>query len=659
MTEKGPNNLRRGLAAVGFVGVLGAPLLRRLLSRKEKSKPLALDRIVDKDVLTQIQIFKQVFAKEGADFLGRVNAKVIGDPKQRTRGEYAQDAFLYSKAKNMSAKIQAKLGVIMPGLAAQESKYVADLKEKRTAAYGVWQITPKHLEFINTIRKQRGEKEFDYDEMNKMMKATDFFFYSMDNYFYSESCLPGIKFAEEYGLSDEQAENFGIYCMIAAYNNGPSRLKAVLNAFKEEYPPGKVKGNFTFNSLSFFHTITVWAEKNKNWLSEKHKLIDGYGKESSQYLLRVLAGAEFLGHDRLHSVLSEMKSSKIERTLDFESAEEFERLMYSAGEYGTSAAIGGAAAASAYIGRTLASEESIPRREAIKRALGLGIAGATVAAGSEYLVKNPPDFNNLKFSWWTKESGGNETKYSDGSIFSPRRVSNRFSVIGENVKFLDALVVPQTSTLPTRNYTSVVKPYLDRIISKFPPITEAKLSELDKAGFGAYTKAQEINDKWRLRGIGSGAVDTHINNMKYALVAKETNELLVSITEQFQTEVKKAGLPNGWFIRPVVNALTRTQDGTNKTLPNASKISAHTNGLAFDISDTRFDVGFEEGGVKYFTELSRLSENEKTNDEILRKLRQIWVKILNEYHNEGENGKALVTYEPKARHYHITTKVKS
>jgi len=504
---------------------------------------------------------------------------------------------------------------------------------------------PSHLGFINEIRKRKGESQYSMQDMNKMIESTDFFFYSMDSYFYNEACVPGIRFAIDYGFTDQQAENFGIYCMLAAYNNGPTRLKQVLESFKKVSPPEKIKGNYILNPLTFFHRIAIWAEVNN--------VVSGYKKESSEYVFRVLAGAEFLGHEKLHALISDLKDGSIKKTPEYVARQEYDALLQNVEDYATTGAIGAAAAASTFIGKKITDEKPIDRRGFFKKLPVVATVGAVGAMAVKNLIDNPPSLGSLKFSWWRKEDFGVETKYKDGSVFSPIRVAQKFSRLDPKL-FLPKSALQRIS-LPVRNYTSTVKSELLRMATQFPPITEAKLTELDQKMDSKYSRVEEVNDNWRLRGVGSGAVNTHINTMKYAIVVKETEILLKDAMAKFQSEVKLAGIPAEWFIRPVVNALTRTQDGTNKQVVGASNISAHTNGLAFDISDSRFDVGFEEGGIKYFTELSRLTESNITNTQITEKLRTIWSKVLTELASED---RLIITNEPKARHMHVTTKIK-
>jgi len=138
--EKPKVNRRNAVIATiaGVTGVLSAPILSRLVTFGKSTKSLDLEKITGKNVIEEIQKAKKIFEAEGKKFWDRVNAKVLRDPENRSRIQYAQDAFLYTKAKNISPKIQAKLGVIIPGLAAQESKFDAALVNKRSGAYGTW-----------------------------------------------------------------------------------------------------------------------------------------------------------------------------------------------------------------------------------------------------------------------------------------------------------------------------------------------------------------------------------------------------------------------------------------------------------------------------------------------------------------------------------------
>lgn len=637
---------RRSFFVGGTLGVLAAPLIDRILFRTNKEKLIPLEKISSEKVLAAIQKYKKEFESD-SKFKNRLDVKVLNDPHGRSRLEYVREAFLTTKSENFSPRMQAKLAVIIPGLAAQESKFDASSKNTRSGAYGIYQVTESHLNFINEIRKRRGEELFTHQTLNRMIESTNFIFYSLDKYFYKEVCVPAMEFAKSYGLSDEQAENFGIYCMLASYNNGPTRLLDVLNVFKKVYTPGVV-GDYIFTPLSLFHVISVWAEKTK--------ARSGYGVESSQYLFRVLAGAEYLGYEKLRDILPETGSSPLVQKPESANRDVSENLLQISGDYGRTGALGGAAAATAYIGQRLSSEEKIGRRQAIRNMAGLAAASAIVATGVETAVRNPGIFNGMNFSWWEKEEVG--VVYKDGSIYSPKKVEKEFKKSFE-MKLLKTKSLETRVGLPRRNYTEVVKKYLESelVTTKFPQLSEAELSRISKGADGKYGQVEEVNETWRLRGVGSGAASTHINNMKYAWVAKETTQLISDLTKKFQQETSTF-LPKGWFIRPVINSLTRTKE-KNVLVPGASQLSAHLNGLGFDISETRFDIGFESGGKKYFSEVSRVSENPQVVQDILKALNNAWAKILLDAHNnEKTSVGAIITYEPKANHYHITAKVK-
>lgn len=638
MTEK--ISRRTGILwwTVGLAGALAAPKISKFIFPEKVAK---LEFMTSEETLGKIRRFKEERFDRDKEFQTKANTIVDSDPQspKRTRAKYAQDTFLTRKAKNFPPSIQAKLAVIAPGIAAQESGYNAGLVNSETGAFGVWQVLRSHLNFINSIRRRRGEPLFKFAEMMKMIQSTDFIFYSLDNYFYTEVCVPGVAMAKRYGLDDKQSEDFGIYCMINSYNSGPSRMLEVMKAFEKNFPPNRVIGFYEYTPLALFDRMVTEAYNNRRVIR--------YREHSSEYVFKVLAGAEYLGYKNLDKAILKRKDLVWNDTMEMLT------------DYGQSAAVGAGALGAAYLGKVAMGTDKPGSRRSFLPNLGkLIVAGSTVGASAEYINRN--GLEGLKnFSWWEKTEQQGGTKFADGSIFFPHKVRTKFSEVFVNKVFFANFKIPVQPDLPRRNYSQVLD-FLQTVSKQFPNLSESDLDKLN--GNPNYTVSVEVNNLWRLRSIGSGQVDTPRNNMRYALVAKDTVTLIKHITERFKKELEDAGLPKGWFVRPIINSLTRTTD-LNKQVTGSSPNSAHLSGLAFDISDTRFDVGFEEVGVKYFTELKNLSESPVTNVRIQNQLRQIMTKILHEVHslqpNTDENGtkpKGIITYEPRASHYHITTR---
>lgn len=254
------------------------------------------------------------------------------------------------------------------------------------------------------------------------------------------------------------------------------------------------------------------------------------------------------------------------------------------------------------------------------------------------------------------------TNFIDGTIYSPAVVSAELTrwykrdggplFKGLNFSEVRRLRATQLKGLEDnkRNYTKEGVPALmcdleDRgILDRCTNKDDIKKSSL------AYV--EEVNELWRCRGIGSGASSTPKNDPRFLRMMPGAVKELDVISEAFQEKIQDAGLSSVWSVRIIVNSVLRTSKGTNNELSNASDDSPHTFGMAFDISNTRFDLIHSES--RAFMMLGEKSKDGQDSRDaaILLTLNYLLVQVLEEEHARK---RIVLTYEDKKNHYHITS----
>ncbi len=367
-----------------FVNMTLPPLLAGLVTGAidsvflKKIRVARLENMSQEGPLEKIKKYKNKFSTDLKTF-SRADTQVKGIDLEKqviSRQQFVFNHFMMATPKRMSQTFQYKMALAMPGLVAQESGYDGDVKSS-AGAVGLVQVMPNLLEDINKIIKRRGggQREFAMVDMKNMERATEFLFQVMDEIFYKEVAQPAKRIAKEYGLDEDKAENFGVYCVMNAYNTGPTRMRNVLAKFVKNYPAKDVVANFSYGPLSLFDAVTSWGYKEKQ--------VIGFGKNSSEYVLKSLAWSEVLGYENLDKTL-------LERNLG-------SKIHLAAEDLGKIAGVGAGTALAADV----ALRTRLDRRMLFQTVIGgaAGIVGSGVASGEIDLTKFVP--KNL--TWWQNE----------------------------------------------------------------------------------------------------------------------------------------------------------------------------------------------------------------------------------------------------------------
>lgn len=558
-----------------------------------------------------------------------------------SRAEYVQHIFSNTEPVKMPAGIRDKLAMVAPGIPAQESRYNNNIPTSRSGARFIWQLTQPAIDTLNGILKAKVKLE----DTNSLKVATPLAFAYFDQVIYPKVEVPARRVLAQFGLSENQEaeEQFFVYCMINAYNAGPTRIAEMLDTFASKYGPRHVHHAYEYTPLSLFQSFAEVALRPPGGMNA------GYKYESGEYVFRVLAGAESLSADSM---------LKYEKTLPEAVSTGTKRTFYMVLQEALIPAVAGAAGGVVgQVAMNIADDPSprgavdglVSRRTAI-----LAGAGAVAGVAAHNLYKGQismpslPDMSDWGFWRTAEKSEGATTRFEDGTMYRPRAAREKFRALGGALKLL-----PGSVTAPD------LKPYLKNLttsgvveeVKKMTRITHADVEKQTAAYRALGFTVDAVGSGWRCRGVGMGASQSGANDARYLRLTGAGGAVLKKITAEFQVALKKAGLADGWRIRPIVNSLLRSDgsDGTNKGVVGASRNSPHTVGIGIDFSFSRFDIINVKTGEFFMT---NAAEGDHAADAALaRKLRDILAAVLVKMH-----GKDFVLTAEKD-HYHVSVVV--
>ena len=584
-------------------------------------------------------------AKEGFDadkeFRKRAMEPTPG-AEQFTRAEYVQNIFSTMIPRHMPATVRDKLAAVSTGIPSQESRFRDKPPPGRAGAVGAWQFMQNAIDNLNTILGTR----ITLKNVQDFKVATPLAFAYFDRVIYptiSESVDGALG---KFGLSEnpEAAEQFLVYCMINAYNAGPGRLTEILEKFSGSYSTRHIHPAYEYTPLSLFHSMAELAKLPLGSLSSR------YRTESGEYVFRVLAGAESLDADhilRFNKTLAQAVADGTKHTVDV-----FLQEALKPAALGIVGGIGGHLAYNMITDPTpKGATHDLSRRAVLKG----GIAAGAGVGAHHFYKGNIPMPSDVSTWWRTAEKEKAAPRFADGTIFKPSETRKRLKAFGGLQKLLPKPPPAfDRKTLPVRNLTSSgVVGELLRLEreKKLYRITKNDMDQNTDAYKRLSFKVAAANERWRCRGVGMGRVQSGRNDSRYLRLKPEAGAVLERISDEFQIQLQLSGLAEGWKIRPIINGILRSSgpSGTNKTIVGASPNSPHYYGVGFDISLSKFDV--MNAHTKEFFMTSYAQEDRITDAALVGKLNDILASVLKRMHDSGE---FVLTFEPKADHYHIS-----
>jgi hypothetical protein len=206
--------------------------------------------------------------------------KVIG-AEHKTRLEFVRDHV--GDSLKVPPAVKEELIALIPGLAAQESHFNNGLKSS-VGAEGIFQFMPDTW-------KDFGYSEEDLLYLKNQVEAVGKYF-SRAYTFLKNNAGRALTIAErEYfnGSAEDFGRDFLAPVLLNSYNAGPGRLATTLKWFIEQYPPRESLEKSIGTHAGGFGKDAYQALTNK-----AKGVIPGYGRDSSQYVVRLSALAELL-----------------------------------------------------------------------------------------------------------------------------------------------------------------------------------------------------------------------------------------------------------------------------------------------------------------------------------------------------------------------------
>lgn len=206
--------------------------------------------------------------------------KVIG-AEHKTRLEFVRDHV--GDYLKVPPAVKQELIFLIPGLAAQESHFNNGLKSS-TGAEGIFQFMPDTW-------KDFGYSEEDILYLKNQVEAVGKYF-SRAYTFLKNNAAEELALAErEYfnGSAEDFGRDFLAPVLLNSYNSGPGRLATTLRWFAEQYPT-----RASLEKSIGTHQTGFGKDAYQTLTREAKGVIPGYGRDSSQYVVRLSALAELL-----------------------------------------------------------------------------------------------------------------------------------------------------------------------------------------------------------------------------------------------------------------------------------------------------------------------------------------------------------------------------
>lgn len=225
--------------------------------------------------------------------------KRVKGHEESSRYEYLHD-HVGDHIQGVPDAIKEELQFLVPGLAAQESKYINDAKSS-VGAVGIMQFMP------STWTKELGYKMEDILQFTNQVEGAGKFFERAYEFVRDHAGEALDMICKEH--FDDNREMFRRYfltpVLVNSYNSGPGRLAMAVKEFAKEFSTresllekldGEYQDGFGYDvyfAMTKFASAVIGEDKNGN---DKRR-IPGYGRDSSQYVIRAYSLALLLSVD--------------------------------------------------------------------------------------------------------------------------------------------------------------------------------------------------------------------------------------------------------------------------------------------------------------------------------------------------------------------------
>lgn len=563
----------------------------------------------------------------------------IENGQSMTKLEYAEEAF---KKSDLPTELQE---LIIFGICGIESMFKDDLISDAGAS-GAWQFMPETAKEHGLIQKEtkiikervrikrrlkkrqkrrKKPKETWATRTRKVTIERDYrqdFVKSTDAaVLYCESLYRRLKYdcvelAERFHLSDEDS----LYpCVIAAYNNGSGRVQKMITWFLRNYPLERVEkeiGNGPYGMDIFTHMTLRYRSS---------KTDPKYGKQSKDYFPKAVS---------MHNLFMERMKNSPPEFEPYEPPEIPDDTLSAISKFhqqALDATAGVTGAAFGLAAGMIASPKPVGRRGALLAGASLAGAAAGTAIGSQSLSTEAgeeiqeipePDWGRIKRN---KELGRHLLDIS---------------------RLFDSTLENKAVKLPRRIQKTKIEPWIkeQRQLRQYENTREA----IEAAQRGELAPLKEYDSMhYRCRGVGISKGDQRKNDKDFLNVHPNMPAAIQEIDERLNEELAELGFPPNYWARLIITCGIRPVDYNAKT-KGSSPESAHTYGVAFDLSRRRFDIIDKNTGTFYDTP-DELGVNQKH-----RITAQMYAALTRVLRKMSDEGKIFVNHE--SDHIHIVIK---
>lgn len=539
--------------------------------------------------------------------------------------------YAYARKIMDEQNIPEGLQKLMIGVCGVESQFTEQAENSATCS-GFWQISrseaEKHgLKGVKQLPREKAKskrkkgrlpKPVPFDHRNDFEKSTPVavaIYKDALNRVSKDSRIT--KLRDIFGLSDEDL----LYpTVLNYYHSGPTRTVRMVVWFTENYPPQKVEkilGKGPYGPDLYTLMTSLYIQTGKDPL---------FGKESRDYTIRSRAMGELFetahaGNGDLPEFTGEYSAPAPfkEPELILAEAEENEAPVEKNPLSLSPWTVGGVSAGVVLALRHVFGKGFFTRRDFLE-ASGTG----ATALGAPFMATNMLDRFDRKDDAKDKKPvpGPRPPKAPeppkeapDDGQFSP------YVLRDAEIKEVLAKLMPQEMNVKSltaeemRKLKNKVKAGLEIAAAKKLPKFE---TSADIPGTKGIVQLPENSLYYRLRGVGmlkNGIIE---NDTLFTYAYAHTEALVREITQTLNDDLRAAGFPSRFWVRPIITGLARSQkfqDILRKDNPHAARgDSPHMYGHTVDFHRRMYDVIDTEGDGKGFAFVSASDGDEFNNE---------------------------------------------